>query len=91
MANHISALKRVRQTKKRQIRNRAALSSVKTVLKRLTRALSAKNMETIRTEMKTATSTLAKAASKGIIPKKRASRKTSRLALKANQILQASK
>jgi len=60
-------------------------SKVKTALKKVVAALSEQEPEKIKTSLREATSALSKAASKGVIPKKRASRKISRLTLKANK------
>lgn len=87
MANHPSALKRERQSKKRRDRNRGALSAVRTAVKKVQAALSEKNAEVVKTALKEATSFLDAAASKGIVPQKRASRKISRLAARVNKYL----
>ncbi len=87
MANHPSALKRERQAKKRRDRNRGALSSVRTAVKKVQIALSEKNAELVKSAFKEATSFLDGAASKGILPPKRASRKISRLAARVNKYL----
>ncbi len=89
MANHPSALKRVRQALKRRDRNRSALSSMKTAVKKVYAAIPEKNDEKIKTALKSAISSLDSTASKGIIPKKRASRKVSRLAIRTNKVLAA--
>lgn len=89
MANHPSALKRERQAQKRRIRNRAMNSRVKTAIKKVLNAISESGAEAIKTTLRDATSTLDKAASKGVIPKKRASRKISRLTLRANKATSA--
>jgi small subunit ribosomal protein S20 len=74
MANHASAEKRNRQRITRTNRNRAAKSALRSQLKKA-RAEGA-SAETVRE----AVSSLDKLASKGIIPKKRASRVKGRLA-----------
>jgi small subunit ribosomal protein S20 len=86
MANHVSALKRARQSEKRHLRNKAAISAMKTEVKKVRTAFSEKNPETIKTALKSAIASLAGTASKGIIPKRRASRKISRLTLQANKL-----
>ena len=85
MANHVSALKRAKQSEKRRMRNKSALSAMKTEIKKVQVALLGKNVEVTKTTLKAAISSLARTASKGIIPKKRASRKISRLTLRANK------
>jgi len=86
MANHPSALKRERQSQKRRLRNRAAISAVKTSVRKLTSAISSPEAsDEVKASFLAAVSTLDRAAVKGIIPKKRASRKVSRLARQVNQ------
>lgn len=74
---HLSAYKRQRQTTKRTERNKGAKSALKTQIKKF-RANPSKD------ELRVTTSHIAKTASKGIIPKRRAARLTSRLARTAN-------
>lgn len=77
MANHASAEKRNRQRITRTNRNRAAKSALRSQLKKA-RAAGA-SVEVVRE----AVSSLDKLASKGIIPRKRASRVKGRLAAAA--------
>jgi small subunit ribosomal protein S20 len=79
VANHASAVKRNRQRLKRTDRNRAAKSGLRTDLKKARAAVVAAP-ETSAALVKAATSTLDRAASKGTIPAKRASRVKGRLA-----------
>lgn len=72
MANHVSAAKRHIQSEKRRLRNRTAKSALNTQLKK-TRA--DKNDQSIRLGQQA----LAIAVRQGIIHKKTAARKTSRL------------
>lgn len=87
MANHPSALKRERQAKKRRERNRGTLSAVRTAVKKVQIALSQKNPEQAKAALKEATSFLDGAASKGVLPQARASRKISRLSARVNKFL----
>ncbi len=89
MANHVSAIKRAKQSEKRRIRNKSALSAMKTEIKKVQVALLGKDQELKKTTLKAAISSLSRTASKGIIPKKRASRKISRLMLRANKAASA--
>jgi len=84
MANHASAEKRNRQRITKTDRNRAGKSALRTDLKKARAAIEAKPNEAAAA-VKTAVSHADKTASKGIIPKKRAARKTSRLAKALNQ------
>jgi small subunit ribosomal protein S20 len=78
MANHASAEKRNRQRIKRTTRNRAAKSALRTQLKKARAALTTPG--TAVDVIKQAESLLDRAASKGVIPVKRASRSKGRLA-----------
>lgn len=73
MANHASAEKRNRQRVKRTTKNRAQKSELKTIVKKARGAISADSV-------KGAASALDRAASKGVIPTRRASRLKARLA-----------
>jgi len=86
VANHPSAEKRNRQRIKRTIKNRAVKSSVRTVVKRVRVALSASEKAAAQTALKIAIVALDKAASKGVIPKKTASRKISRLSAQVHKL-----
>ncbi len=78
MANHASAEKRNRQRIKRTARNRAAKSALRTELKKAHGAI--KLPADAAPIVQAATSALDRAASKGTIPAKRASRLKGRLA-----------
>lgn len=69
---HRSAIKRARQNKKRHARNITAKSALRTAIKK---ARTAKSKDVLLATIKV----IDKAAQKGIIPKKRASRLVSRL------------
>ena len=80
MANHKSALKRAGQNQTRRLRNRAVKSRVKNVVKEVREAAAEKAADTVVNSFKTAQATIAKAAKKGILHKRTASRKIARLA-----------
>jgi small subunit ribosomal protein S20 len=84
MAQHKSAEKRARQTKRRHARNRNAKSRMHTVVKRFQSAISAGDAETAEKELRSAESAIRKAASQGVIPWRRASRSVGRLAKRLN-------
>ncbi len=86
MANHKSAKKRARQTLKRTERNRRIRSRVKTAVKSARTALAAGDASETASAIKLAEGILRRAASKGTIPKKRASRHVSRLAKSQNRL-----
>ena len=79
MANHPSAEKRNRQRQKRINRNRAVSSTVRTLVKRVRTALHAKDKAAATTALHAATVALDKAATKGVVHPKAASRTISRL------------
>ena len=86
MANHTSAIKRHKQSIKRNARNRAARTRVKNVVKEVRAAIQAQNKEDAQKALQTATSTLDKIAGKGVIHWKKAARNVSRLAKAVNAL-----
>jgi small subunit ribosomal protein S20 len=86
LATHKSAEKRDRQNKKQRTRNIAAKSALKTKIKSVITGADSKNKETSINALKAVIPALNKAASKGLIHKKNASRKISRLTKKVNSI-----
>lgn len=83
MAHTISALKRIRQSEKRNIINKSNKSRMKTSIKKYLSALS-ENADNTEEALKKAVSEIYKTARKGAIHKKTAARKVSRLTLKLN-------
>ncbi len=84
MPNIKSAKKRAKQTVVRTARNTARKSSIKTAIKKVRTAIDqGQDAATIKALLKDAEAKLARAAGKGLMPKKTASRRTSRLAKKA--------
>ena len=77
MANHKSAIKRHKQSVKRAARNRTVKTRIKNVVKSVRAAIKADDQAA-------ATSSLDKAATKGVIHWKKAARKISRLAKALN-------
>jgi small subunit ribosomal protein S20 len=86
VATHKSAEKRDRQGVKRRERNVAAKSAIKTKVKSVISAVEAKDKDASAKALKAAIPALAKAAVKGVIHKKNASRKISRLTKKINAL-----
>lgn len=84
MASHKSAEKRARQDAKRRERNRAIRARTRSVLKGVREDLEAGTGDPAA-RVRQAESALRRAASKGVIPKRRASRLVSRLAKRANK------
>lgn len=84
MANHKSALKRARQSETKRLRNKTAKTRVKNVVKDVRMAAAdASNDQTVNT-LNAAKSTIDKAAKKGVIHKRTAGRKISRLSKLVN-------
>jgi len=80
LANHKSALKRIKQSEKRRLRNRQVNSQLKTVLKSFYSAVEDKTEGPEMVEVhRNTVSAFARAASKGILHKRTASRKISRI------------
>lgn len=79
MANHISAIKRDRQNKKRQTLNRFWKSRVRTVTKSVLEAVEKKDKKTAQTSLVAAMKDIDKAAGKKVIHSNTASRKIARL------------
>lgn len=88
MANHKSAEKRARQSEKKNLRNRMVKSNIKTAVKKVLAAVTEKE-ENAASILDMAKSTIDKAAKKGVIHKRAAARKISRLAKKLNAINKA--
>lgn len=74
-----SARKRERQNLKRRARNKSTITALRTQMKKVRTAITAKDPEKAKSELIKAESMLHKAASKGIIHKNKASRHISRL------------
>ena len=79
LANTASAKKRIRQNAKRRIRNRIYRTQARTHVKRARIALETNDAESAIEAVRLAVSTLDQAASKGVIHRKNASRRKSRL------------
>lgn len=79
MANHKSALKRARQNEDRRLRNKAVKTKIKHVTKNVRNALNADDPEVVVSSLNAAKSTIAKGAKSGVIHKRAAARKISRL------------
>lgn len=84
MANHKSALKRNRQSLVRRARNRVNKTKVKTAIRAVHEAIENQAVEEAQTALKVAIPVIQRAASKGTLHKKTASRKVSRLTKRVN-------
>ena len=86
LANIKSAKKRVITSQKREEHNQGIRSAVKTSVKKVESLVEAGDKEAASKALLDATSTIDKAASKGILNKNNASRKVSRLSKAVNSI-----
>ena len=86
MANHKSAEKRARQTTKRTAVNRLRRSKVRGAVKKLETAIIAGDKAAATEALKAAQPALDRGVSKGVIHKKTASRKLSRLVARVKKL-----
>lgn len=86
MANHKSAIKRARQNEIRRIRNKSVRTRVKNIIKDVRLSVSESSKEEALKKLNVAKSNIDRAAQKGVIHKKAASRKISRLSKLVNNI-----
>jgi small subunit ribosomal protein S20 len=86
LATHASALKRARQSEVKRQRNTTMKSALKTHSKKVLAAVEAKNPQDAKKAFAEAVPAIQKASSKGVIHKKNAARKISRLARKVNAL-----
>ena len=86
MANIKSAKKRILVSKKKEMRNKAIKSKIKTLVKKVDAAIAANNKAEAEAALQVAISEISKATSKGIFHKNTASRKISRLTLAVNKL-----
>jgi small subunit ribosomal protein S20 len=86
VANHPSAEKRNRQRIKRTLRNRSVRSAVRTQVKTVRDALAAKDPKAATAALAEATVALDRAAGKGAVERKAASRTVARLAAQVHKL-----
>lgn len=87
MANIKSAKKRILTAEKNRVRNVAMRTSIKTAVKKVLEAATAKDNEVIKTTLAKAYQLCDKAVSKGVLHKNTAARKKSRLTKAVNKLL----
>jgi len=85
LANHKSAIKRAQQNIIKRDQNRATKTKIKNIVKSIRLVANEKDKEALST-LNTAKSLIDKAARKGVIHKKTAARKISRLSTLVNTI-----
>ena len=83
MAHHKSAKKRIKTSEKKRVRNKAALSKVKTLVKKV---FSLEDKVEAAAVLKEATKVIDKTAAKGKIHKNNAARKKSALTKHVNKL-----
>ncbi|WP_298435954.1 30S ribosomal protein S20 [Geobacter sp.] len=86
MAHHKSALKRIKQNKKKYLRNKHIRSTLRTFIKRVREAVEAKDAALAKEALQAAIPVIDKAASKGVIHSSNASRNVSRLSKLVNTL-----
>jgi small subunit ribosomal protein S20 len=86
MANHVSALKRARQTEFKTERNRANTSRLRSALRAIREATTAGDKKKAEEVYRQACSAIDKAAQKGVLHKNTASRYKSRLKVRVNKV-----
>ena len=86
MANIKSAKKRILVNRTKAARNKSIKSATKTAIKKVYAAIEAKDREAAKAALLAATSTIDKAARKGVYHKNTASRKVSRMNLAVNKM-----
>ena len=86
MANHKSALKRIRQSERRRKRNQHIRTQMRTVVKRCREAFESGDAAKATDAFKIAEREIRRAATKGVIPKTRADRSVGRLARALNSV-----
>ncbi|MFN7305757.1 MAG: 30S ribosomal protein S20 [Alphaproteobacteria bacterium] len=79
MANNASARKRIRQTEKRTVRNKARKSRVRTFLRQVEEAVKAGDKAAAQEAFRAAQPELQRAATKGVVHPNTVARKLSRL------------
>lgn len=87
MANHKSAIKRIRTNERKRQRNRVYRSRTRTEIKKAQDQIVAGNREEAIAQVREAISLLDKSADKGIIHKNNAARRKSRLMKRLNELL----
>ena len=90
MATHKSAVKRARQNEIRRLRNKTFRTKSKTAVTRLRSAITGGSAEQAQEKLVEAVATLQKSVSRGVLHRKTASRKISRLSKQVNRLSKTS-
>lgn len=91
MPHRPTAAKSLRQNIKRRVSNRAAVSRLRTQLKKFVKAAERGNAEAAREELRITIKALDQSAAKGLIKKGTAARQKSRLTKRLNKLSAAGK
>lgn len=91
MANHKSAIKRIRQNEKRRAINRSNASQMRTEIKKLRSALALGDVASARQLLPGVMSIIDKSIQKGVVHRNAAARYKSRLTARVNTAVPASK
>jgi len=86
LANHKSAIKRIRSSERKRQRNKAYLSKTRTEIKKARTSIENGEVEDAVEQTRQAIAQVDKASSKGIIHKRNAARLKSRLMKKLNEL-----
>jgi small subunit ribosomal protein S20 len=86
LAHHKSALKRIKQNKVKNARNRHVRSTLRTFVKRVREAVENKDLAAAKEALAAAIPVIDKSATKGVIHKANASRSVSRLTKLVNTL-----
>jgi small subunit ribosomal protein S20 len=86
MANHKSAQKRIRQNAKRRTHNRHYRATMRTEIKKLMTAIDAGDTDAAKAQLPGTVGLIQRVAQKGIIHRRQAARRVSRLAGKVNAL-----
>lgn len=89
MANHPSALKRHRQSEKRRKRNQAIKTRLRHLVRAVRAAVTARDADAAAVRLADATRALDKAATKGVLHRRNASRRIARLTLAVGKLRSA--
>jgi len=84
LANHKSALKRARQNELSRLRNKAVKTRVKSIVKDVRFSVEESSSEEVMAKLLAAQTLIDKASKKGVLHKKTAARKISRLSKLVN-------
>ncbi|GBQ69007.1 30S ribosomal protein S20 [Ameyamaea chiangmaiensis NBRC 103196] len=89
MANTASARKRIRQNERRNARNTARVSRMRTFIKKVEQAISAGNKDEATAALRAAQPEMQRASTKGVVHANTISRKISRLSARIKAIATA--